>query len=85
MHTLMNNNLSMENMITSYTRSENGKRVIILQGSRPSFRCRQRSIMKDNTKSKPMKFVSFKETQQIIKKNDTKVIGPFDFYTISKL
>jgi len=77
--------ISMTDLITSYARSENGKLVIILNGTRQSFRCRQRSIMKDNTKSKPIKFVSFKETQRMIQKNNSKVIGPVDFYTISKL
>ena len=81
----MHKNISMNDTIKLYARSDNSKKIIILNGKRPSFRCRQRSIFLDKTKSKPMKFVSFKETQKMIHKNGSKVIGPVDFYTISKL
>lgn len=81
----MHKNISMNDTITLYARSDNGKKIIILNGKRPSFRCRQRSIFLDKSKTKPLKFVSFKETQKIISKNGSKVIGPVDFFTISKL
>lgn len=81
----MNQNIFMNDTITLYARSDNSKKIIILNGKRPSFRCRQRSILSNKSKKKPLKFVSFKETQKMITKNGSKVIGPFDFYTISKL
>ena len=81
----MHKNISMNDTITLYARSDNSKKIIILQGKRPSFRCRQRSILSNKTKTKPLKFVSFKETQHMIKNNISKVIGPVNFYTISKL
>lgn len=81
----MHKNISMNDTITLYARSDNSKKIIILNGKRPSFRCRQRSILSDKSKRKPLKFVSFKETQKMITKNGSKVVGPFDFYTISKL
>ena len=71
--------------LTMYARSDNGKKIIILNGTRSDFRCRQRSILKNGTKNKPLRFVSFKETQHMIKKNISKVIGPVQFQTISKL
>ena len=67
-----------------YARSENNKRIIILYGGRYSFRCRQRNKI-DGIKVKPMRFVSFKEMEKEIKKGNSKVMGPYNFYTQSKL
>ncbi len=71
-------------MITSFARSENNN-IVILNGERSSFRCRQRSILSNGNKTKSMRFVSFKETQKMFLKNNSKVIGPLIFYTMSKL
>lgn len=71
-------------MITSFARSDNNN-IIILHGDRSSFRCRQRSILSNGNKTKPLRFVSFKETQKMIHKNKKRVIGPILFYSISKL
>ena len=71
-------------IITTYARSDNNN-IVILNGDRASFRCRQRSILSNGTKTKSLRFVSFKETQHMIHKHKTKVIGPISFYTMSKL
>ena len=72
--------------IKTYVKSDNGKKIILFQGKRNSFRCRQRCRMMNGQKCRPLRFVSYKETMKQIKKGNTeKVIGPFDFNTISKL
>jgi len=71
--------------ITMYARSNNGKKIVILNGTRSDFRRRQRAIKINKEKVYPLRFVSFKETQQMCKKNISKVIGPVQFQTISKL
>ena len=71
-------------MITTCARSENNN-IVILKGDRSSFRCRQRSILSNGSKTKSLRFVSFKETQKMIHKYKKKVIGPTSFYTMSKL
>lgn len=59
----------------------NKNNIIILYGDRHSFRCRQR-----NTKKKDLlKFVSFKSMMKENNKNISKVHGPFELNTISKL
>ena len=72
-------------MITSYVRSTNGKKIIIFSGTRDSFRCRQRSRMIDGKKIEPLKFVSFKVSQKELIKNQNKLIGPLTFETRSRL
>lgn len=78
----------VSNNIISYVRSDNRKKIIILTGERQSFRCRQR----DNIgKQNPLKFISFKTMLKDVK--DKKkigghseiLIGPINFYSISKL
>ena len=72
--------------ITAYVRSENSKKVMILEGNRQSFRCRQRSKYINGKKVTPLKFVSFKEMQkEIIKGNAQKMNGIYEFNTLSKL
>jgi hypothetical protein len=72
--------------IETFVKSDNGKKIILFQGNRNSFRCRQRSRMIDGEKSRPLRFVSYKETMKQIKRGNTeKVIGPLEFNTISKL
>jgi len=65
-------------MYQVYVRNTNGG-IVILQGNRYSFRCRQR----DN-KVKSMKFISFREVERC-RKLDTKVYGPMRYNTISRL
>ena len=73
-------------LIETFVKSDNGKKIILFQGNRASFRCRQRSRMMDGQKIKPLKFVSYKETMKQIKRGNTeKVIGPLEFNTIAKL
>ena len=72
--------------ITAYVRSENSKKVMILEGNRQSFRCRQRNKYINGKKVNPLKFVSFKEMQREIKKgNAEKMNGIYEFNTLSKL
>lgn len=77
--------IPMNQSITMYARSNNGKKIVILKGTRSDFRRRQRAIKMNQEKVPPLRFVSFKETQHMSKKNITKVIGPVQFQTISKL
>lgn len=70
--------------ITSYVRTENGKKIIIFNGDRQSFRCRQRNFI-NGKKINPLKFVSFKEMKRESIKYNKKVIGPLQFYTLSRL
>jgi hypothetical protein len=73
-------------IVKTYVKSDNGKKIILFQGNRNSFRCRQRCRMMDGQKCLPLRFVSYKETMKQIKKGNTeKIIGPLEFNTISKL
>ena len=67
-------------MIDMYVTTPNNN-VIILNGNRNSFRCRQRNKEKKNT----MKFISYKTMLREKNKNNSRVYGPYSFYTISKL
>ena len=69
-------------MVNVYARSENGKKIIILDTDLNSLRCRQRNRYMNDKKVKSMHFASYKET---MKKYDTKVYGPYKFNTICKL
>ena len=55
--------------------------VVILNGERDSFRCRQRNKDKKDI----LKFISYKKMMREKKKNNSRVHGPYQFYTISKL
>ena len=55
--------------------------VVILNGIRDSFRCRQRNKDKIDT----FRFVSYKKMLKERKKKNNRVYGPMPFYTISKL
>ena len=73
-------------IVKTYVKSDNGKKIILFQGKRNSFRCRQRCRMMDGQKCRPLRFVSYKETMKQIKRGNTeKVIGPLEFNTMSKL
>lgn len=68
-----------------YARSQNKKRIVVLNGDLMSLRCRQRNRNIDGSKVTPIKFVSFKEMEKEMIKNKLKIIGPFSFYTMSRL
>ena len=72
-------------MLNIYTKSINSNKVIILYGNRPSIRCRQRSKSSDGLKVKKMKFVSYKDMEKLKLKDPGSVIGPIQFYSMSKL
>ena len=68
-----------------YAKTLNNKRIIILNGDLKSLRCRQRNLNINGSKVTPMKFVSFKEMEKEKIKNKSKISGPFNFYSISRL
>jgi hypothetical protein len=70
--------------VTSYVRTDNGKKIIIFNGDRQSFRCRQRNTLNDQ-KVNSLKFVSFKEMEKESRKFNKKIIGPLKFYTLSRM
>ncbi len=67
-------------MIQMYVNTPNNN-VVILNGIRDSFRCRQRNKDKVDT----FKFISYKKMLKERKKKNNRVYGPMPFYTISKL
>ena len=72
-------------MVLVYARSDNGNKIVLLDADRNSLRCRQRNRNINNEKVNSMKFASYKETMKNMRKYDTKVVGPFEFNTISRL
>ena len=58
-----------------------GNNVVILNGIRDSFRCRQRNKDKVDT----FRFISYKKMLKERKQKNNRVYGPLPFYTISKL
>ena len=67
--------------IKSYILTEN-KNVIVLEGKRDSFRCKQRDNS-DNHKS--FKFISYKKMLKEMKRTNSRVYGPFTFDSKSRL
>ena len=67
-------------MIQMYVITPNNN-VVILNGVRDSFRCRQRNKDKIDT----FRFISYKKMLKERKKKNNRVYGPMPFYTISKL
>jgi hypothetical protein len=67
-------------MTQMYVNTHNNN-VVILNGGRDSFRCRQRNKAKKNM----FKFISYKKMLREKKKNNSRVFGPYQFYSISKL
>ena len=63
-------------MIRAYVKTQNNN-IVILDGNRDSFRCRQRNKDKKDT----FRFISYREAQQ----SNSRVNGPYPFYSISKL
>ena len=68
-----------------YARSQNRKKIVILNGDLISLRCRQRNRNIDGSKVTPIKFVSFREMEKEKIKNKLKIVGPFNFHTMSRL
>ena len=75
-------------MIASYVRNDNNN-VVMLLGSRDSFKCRQREYNSDGEPIKDTKeslrFISFKDSQKIINKKNKIIYGPLVFDTLSRL
>ena len=63
-------------MIRAYVKTQNNN-IVILDGNRDSFRCRQRNKDKKNT----FRFISYREAQQ----SNSRAHGHYPFYSISKL
>ena len=75
-------------MIASYVRNDNNN-VVMLLGSRDSFKCRQREYNSDGEPLKDTKeslrFISFKDSQKIIGKKNKIIYGPLILNTLSRL
>lgn len=67
-------------MIQMYVKTSNNN-VVILNGVRDSFRCRQRN---KDTKDK-FRFVSYKVMLKERKKLNNRVYGPIPFETVARL
>ena len=67
-------------MIQMYVKTSNNN-VVILNGSRDSFRCRQRNKDKKDT----FRFVSYKLMLKERKKLNNRVYGPIAFDTLARL
>jgi hypothetical protein len=65
--------------------SENHKNIIILNGSRESFRCRQRSKKSDGSKIESLGFISYKAMINETKRGNKKIIGPLTFYSRARM
>ena len=68
-----------------YVRSNFGNNIIILNGDRHSFRCRQRSKKSDGSIVQSLKFISYKGMIKDVNKNNKGLVGPLQFNTLSKL
>jgi len=69
-------------MIHVIARNENNN-LVFIRGERESFRMRQRGRTTEGEKVTPLRFVSYKEAQKILRKKQ--VYGPVELYTVSKL
>lgn len=69
-------------MIHVIARNENNN-LVFIKGERESFRMRQRARTTDGEKVPPLRFVSYKEAQKILRKK--KIYAPVELYTVSKL
>ena len=68
-----------------YVRSNCGNNIIILNGDRHSFRCRQRGKKSDGSGIQSLKFISYKGMIKDVNKNNKGLVGPLQFNTLSKL
>lgn len=67
--------------IKSYVLTKNNN-VIILNGKRESFRCKQRDESNNNEN---FKFISYKKMLKEAKRKNSRVYGPFTYYSQGKL
>ena len=67
--------------IKSYIVTKN-RNVIVLEGGRNSFRCRQRDES-DNHES--FKFISYKKMLKEMKRTNSRIYGPYTFNSQCKL
>ena len=68
-----------------FAKSDNGKKILILNTNRTCLRIRQRSTDMNKTNYKLIKFVSYKEMLKNYNINKNNIINPVNFYNISKL
>jgi hypothetical protein len=74
----------MDNKLV-YIKSTNKKGILVFNRDLNSLRCRQRNRNSDGSKVTSMKFVSFREMEKEKIKNELKISGPYNFYTMSRL
>jgi len=71
-------------MYQMYVVTEN-KNIVILNGTRESFRLRQRNINSDGSKTPAFKFVSYRLMQRESKKNNKVITRGIKYDTKAKL
>jgi len=72
-------------LITTCVRSVNGNRILLMEGDRQSFRCRQRNKI-NGERVPPMRFVSYKEMEKEIKKYGYGGMNGYNYFnTLGKL
>ena len=71
-------NIYSDDNIKNYVVSDNNN-IVVLNGKRDSFRCRQRNT------DKPLKLISYKYMMKMVKRNNKRVYGEFNFNTMSRL
>ena len=71
-------------MYQMYILTDN-KKIVILNGKRESFRCRQRNKYINDDDVKPFRFVSYRSMMKEARKNKQKVYKGFKYDTIAKL
>ena len=74
-------------MIATYVRNDNNN-IVMMYGSRNSFRCRQREYTSDgllNKNKDSLRFISFKDAQSILSKGNKIIYGPLLFNTMSRM
>ena len=67
-----------------YVRSNDNNNMVLLNGTRQSFRCRQRNKLQDGTRVSSLRFISYKEMLKG-KKRGKVLVGPLTFNTMAKL
>ena len=67
-----------------YTKNKHGN-IILLNGDRSSFRCRQRGKLSNGERVPSLPFISYRQCQKYISIYGKQLYGPFQYNTISKL
>ena len=67
--------------IKSYIVTKN-RNVIVLEGGRNSFRCRQRD---ESNNHESFKFISYKKMLKEMKRTNSRIYGPYTFNSQCKL